>query len=115
MTKSIGIGIIALSALIAADISSNRIAFHLRFLASDLLEGRGVGARGGDVATQYIATQFGLAGLKPAGDNGTFFQRVPLIGIAVQPSAKLSAGNNNFRWEEDFVGTAEQQKPQTDF
>ena len=114
MTKLIGIAVITVP-LIAADISANRILFHVKHLASDLLEGRGVGARGGEIATEYIATQFGLAGLKPAGDNGTFYQRVPLIGIAVQPSAKLSAGNPNFRWEEDFVGTAEQQKPQTDF
>ena len=38
----------------------------LRDLASDLLEGRGPGTRGGDLATEYIATQFALAGLKPA-------------------------------------------------
>src|ERR1051325_2492577 len=115
MTKLIGIVGIAAVTLAAGDISANRISFHVKYLASDLLEGRGVGVRGGQLATEYIATQFGLAGLKPAGADGTFFQRVPLIGIAVQPSAKLAAGDVNFRWEEDFVGTAEQQKTQTDF
>ena len=45
-----------------ADISGERIRAHVKFLASDLLEGRGVGARGGDLATEYIATQFALAG-----------------------------------------------------
>src|SRR5512141_2342325 len=120
MRKSIWIVLIVASPLLAQEnngISAARIREHTRFLASDLLEGRGVGERGGDLATEYIATEFALAGLKPAGDNGTFFQRVPLIGAAVQPAAKLSASGNgkevSFRWEDDFVGAAEQQKTNT--
>jgi Zn-dependent M28 family amino/carboxypeptidase len=46
-----------------------------------LLEGRGPGKRGGELAAEYIATQFALAGLEPAGDNGTYFQRVPLVAV----------------------------------
>src|SRR2546422_5362309 len=42
---------------------------HVRFLSSDLLEGRGVAVRGEGLATEYIATQFALFGAKPAGDN----------------------------------------------
>ncbi|HMK23660.1 MAG TPA: hypothetical protein VK466_15110, partial [Terriglobales bacterium] len=62
-------------------ISADRIRAHVRFLAHDLLEGRGTGARGGDIAAEYIATQLALAGLKPAGDNGTYMQKVPMVGI----------------------------------
>src|SRR6266481_1197711 len=62
-------------------ISPERIRAHLRFLAHDLLEGRGTGQRGGDIAAEYIATQFGLYGLKPAGENGTYMQKVPMVGI----------------------------------
>jgi Zn-dependent M28 family amino/carboxypeptidase len=62
-------------------IDPQRIREHVRFLSLDLLEGRGTGQRGGDIAAQYIATQFALAGLKPAGDNGTYLQKVPLVGI----------------------------------
>src|SRR5258708_33299173 len=51
-------------------IDAERIRAHVRFLADDLLEGRGTGARGGDIAAQYIATQFALDGLKPAGGDG---------------------------------------------
>src|SRR5579859_2591081 len=91
-----------------ADISGDRIRYHVKFLASDLLEGRGVGARGGDLATEYIATQFALAGLKPAGDNGTFFQRVPLINLTPDASSTLAASGNDrqaaFRWLDEFVG-----------
>jgi Zn-dependent M28 family amino/carboxypeptidase len=53
----------------------------VRFLADDLLEGRGPGTRGGDIAAKYIATQFALDGLKPAGDDGTYFQKVPLYAV----------------------------------
>jgi Zn-dependent M28 family amino/carboxypeptidase len=114
MTKLIGIAVIVAGVLFGADIAGERIRQHVKFLSSDLLEGRGVGVRGGELATEYIATQLALAGLKPAGDNGTFYQRVPLIGTGVQPSARMSATGKgkevSFRWEEDFVGSAEQQK-----
>ena len=46
----------------SADLSGERIRAHVKFLSSDLLEGRGVGARGGDLATDYIAAQFALMG-----------------------------------------------------
>ena len=65
----------------AASIDAEKIRAHVRFLASDLLEGRGPGTRGGDVAAEYIGTQFALYGLKPAGDNGTYFQKVPLYAV----------------------------------
>src|SRR5271155_2989443 len=62
-------------------IDPERIRAHVRFLSHDLLEGRGTGQRGGDIAAQYIAAQFALYGLKPAGDNGSYLQKVPLVGI----------------------------------
>jgi len=62
-------------------IDPEHIRAHVRFLSHDLLEGRGTGQRGGDIAAEYIATQFWLYGLKAAGDNGTFFQKVPMVGI----------------------------------
>jgi Zn-dependent M28 family amino/carboxypeptidase len=62
-------------------IRKENIETHVRFLSHDLLEGRGTGARGGDIAAQYIAAQFALYGLKPAGDQGTYLQKVPLVGI----------------------------------
>jgi Zn-dependent M28 family amino/carboxypeptidase len=62
-------------------IRKENIETHVRFLSHDLLEGRGTGQRGGEIAAEYIATQFALYGLKPAGDNGTYLQKVPLVGI----------------------------------
>ena len=62
-------------------IRPDSIEAHVRFLSHDLLEGRGTGQRGGDIAAEYIATQFALYGLKPAGDNGSYLQKVPMVGI----------------------------------
>src|SRR6185436_17206386 len=72
-------------------ISATRIREHTRFLASDVFEGRGVGQRGGDLVTEYLANQLALTGARPAGDSGTFFQKVPLVGIDPQPESKLTA------------------------
>src|SRR5262249_33535158 len=99
----------------AQTISGERIRAHVKFLSSDLLEGRGVAVRGGDLATEYIATQFALAGAKPAGDDGTYFQKVPLVGIATEPDASLSAGSVSFRWLDDFVGVDRRQEPAASF
>src|SRR3954471_8843921 len=66
-------------------VDAEKIRQHVRFLSSDLLEGRGTGQRGGDIAAEYIATQFALLGLKPAGDNGTYMQKVPMVGITPGP------------------------------
>jgi Zn-dependent M28 family amino/carboxypeptidase len=49
---------------------------HVAFLADDLLEGRGIGSQGHEIAANYIAQHFARLGLQPAGDNGTWFQRV---------------------------------------
>ena len=75
----------------AASIDPEKIRAHVRFLADDLLEGRGPGTRGGDIAAQYIGTQFALYGLQPAGDNGTFFQKVPLYAVhTIEDQTKFS-------------------------
>src|ERR1700684_3161320 len=86
----------------STDISGERIRPHVKFLASDLLEGRGVGARGGDLATEYIAAQFALAGAKPAGDAGTYFQNLTLVGVAPQPDSTLTFGTMSLKWLDDF-------------
>ena len=72
-----------------ASIDPQRIRAHVKFLSSDLLEGRGTGQRGGDIAAEYIATQFESYGLKPAGDNGAFLQKVPMVGITTEPSTNI--------------------------
>jgi len=67
-----------------------RIRAHVKFLSSDLLEGRGMGQRGSDIAAEYIATQFALDGLKPAGDQGAYFQEVPMVSVTTLPDTTFS-------------------------
>ncbi|MBL8174639.1 MAG: M20/M25/M40 family metallo-hydrolase [Bryobacterales bacterium] len=95
------------------DIAGPRIRAHVKFLSSDQLEGRGVGVRGGELAAEYLATQLELLGVKPAGDNGAYFQRVPLVGVEPLPSGTLSGAMPGsllgFRWLDDFVGVTQRQ------
>src|SRR4029077_4690513 len=76
---------------VAHKISAERIKADVAYLASDRLEGRGPGTRGEVLATEYIADEFKKAGLKPLGNNGTYFQRVPLVRVVTSPKATLQA------------------------
>ena len=62
----------------AAGIRPGAIRADMRFLADDLLEGRGTGTRGHEIAAKFMASEFEAMGLEPAGENGTYFQSVPL-------------------------------------
>jgi Zn-dependent M28 family amino/carboxypeptidase len=84
-------------------IDPERIRAHVRFLSHDLLEGRGTGQRGGDIAAEYISTQFALGGLQPAGDNGSYMQKVSLVGVTTLPETTFSLLTAN--------GTARDLKP----
>jgi Zn-dependent M28 family amino/carboxypeptidase len=66
--------------------SPEAIKAHMTFLADDALEGREAGTRGYDIAANYVAAQYALLGVKPAGDKGAYLQRVPLL--AFRPSGE---------------------------
>ena len=76
---------------------------HLEFLADDALEGRKPGTRGGKTAALYIATQFERLGLEPAGDSGTYFQRVPIISLTPEPTLTATGAAAPLTWKNDFV------------
>jgi len=100
-------------------ISPQHIREDVKYLSSDLLEGRGVGTRGGDLATEYIAQQLAAAGARPAGDDGTYFQKVPLVGVATQPGTELSATAGgktlDFKILDDYVAVDMSQHDTTAF
>lgn len=74
-------------------IKPDAIRAEMRFLADDLLEGRGTGSRGHEIAARYVASQLEAMGLKPAGENGGYLQEVPIRSLTVDEalsSATLS-------------------------
>ncbi|HEX4748431.1 MAG TPA: M28 family peptidase [Bryobacteraceae bacterium] len=100
-------------------LSGDRIRAHIKYLASDELEGRGVGTRGEKLATDYLAAQLELTGLQPAGDNGTYFQQVPMVGATTLPSASINLVSGKHKTAlvlgKDFVGTALSQQTDNKF
>lgn len=90
-------------------LSKDRFRAHMAFLADDLLEGRLTGTRGHELAARYIAAQFEALGLAPAGDQGTYYQRVPLRETTVDPVessveiVREGGVTNRLKWSEDFT------------
>lgn len=69
---------------------AQKIREYVKYLASDALEGRGTGQKGGDAAADYIAKQFESFGLKPGGEKGTYFQDVPMVGVKTLAASSFS-------------------------
>jgi len=100
-------------------ITPDHIRWHVRYLSHDLLEGRGTGQRGGDIAAEYMATQFAEYGLKPAGDHGTYMQKVPLVGITTLPETQFSivpkkGETMNLKPLDEYVAYDQTQQTQSD-
>src|SRR5467141_4157827 len=109
------LAVVATSAL-AQQIPADTAAMdaHLRFLSSDLLEGRAPATRGGRLAAEYIAAQFQAMGLQPAGENGSYFQPVALVGMTPHPAfawGKASA-LDSLVYRDGFVAWGE--RPEAD-
>src|SRR5205823_2624169 len=88
-------------------ISENALRAHIKFLSDDRLEGRGTGARGGELAALYVAQQFEAMGLKGAGAKGSFWQPVSLVGVKADPKTELrvtgAKGSEAFKFADDYV------------
>jgi Zn-dependent M28 family amino/carboxypeptidase len=100
-------------------IKPENIEAHVRFLSHDLLEGRGTGQRGGDLAAEYIAAQFALYGLKPAGDKGTYMQKVPMVGITPGADTRFSlvpakGKSTELKPLDEYVAYDQTQQPASD-
>lgn len=90
-------------------ITAAQMRNYLEFIASDELEGRDTPSRGLDIAAMYIADHLRQWGVKPAGENGTYFQRLPLRRHKIDSAnTKLEINGQTFNYGEDFLasGTA---------
>ena len=100
-------------------VCSDCIRAHMEFLASDALRGRGSATPDELVAASYIASQLMQYGIEPAGDNGTFLQRVPLVrrSFRIPPQLRFASGGEEVTWKHGLnflalhVGQAELSGP----
>jgi Zn-dependent M28 family amino/carboxypeptidase len=93
-----------------AQIRPEGVRAHMRFLADDLLEGRGTGTRGYDIAAKYVAARFEALGLAPAGTEG-YFQPVPFVrSTTLQPQCSLAflhdGKRTELRYNDDYILTS---------
>jgi Peptidase family M28 len=91
-----------------ARIRPEGIRAQMAYLSDDLLEGRKTGTRGYMLAAKYVAAQFEELGLKPAGDNGTYFQKVRFRQIELDRdktsmAVKIDGKEQTLRFGDDYI------------
>jgi len=119
---ALGLALVATASVVSQQKSSTfneaTLKAHIRFLSDDMLEGRGTGARGGELAAKYIAAQLEKVGAKGAGEGGSFFQPVSLVGVKADPNTTLTisgaSGSESFKFADDFVAFTGAQTEQVD-
>jgi hypothetical protein len=88
----------------ADEITANQLRDYLYFVASDEMEGRDTPSRGLDLTAKFIGTMLSRWGFKPAGDNGTFYQKMELKRAAINPTAStVTINGQNLAYGTDFI------------
>ena len=87
----------------AENITAAQLKDYLYFVASDEMEGRDTPSRGLDITAKFIGTMLSRWNFKPAGDNGTFYQKIALMRESSDPeNSSLTVGDQKFTYGEDF-------------
>src|SRR4026209_1480701 len=73
-------------------ITANDILQHTKVLSADEYECRGPGTKGEELTVKYLTEQYQRLGLKPGNPDGTYVQKVPLVGFTAQATASFTAG-----------------------
>jgi len=87
-------------------IDTDALLAHVRKLSSDEFEGRAPGTKGEQLSVAYLADEFKKVGLKPGNTDGTYFQKVPLVGITPAPAPLVvskGAQKQTLKWKDDVV------------
>jgi Zn-dependent M28 family amino/carboxypeptidase len=88
-------------------IDGNAVLEHTKVLASDAFEGRAPGTKGEELTVAYLVEQLRKMGLQPGNPDGTWVQKIPLVGTAVQGSPSLTfrkgAAERKLAWRDDHV------------
>ena len=95
---------LAASRKLADQITAAQMKDYLYFIASDEMEGRDTPSRGLDTVAKFIALNLSRWGLKPAGDNGTYFQRIALQRVKLDGANTHAEINGQaFNFGEDML------------
>lgn len=87
----------------AAEITAKQLSDYLHFVASDAMGGRDTPSQGLDITAEFLAMNLRSWGFKPAGDNGTYFQKMRLSGKEINPdNVKVSIDGKDYKYEDDF-------------
>lgn len=90
-----------------AAFSAERFLAHIRTLSSDEFQGRGPGTKGEELTLAYLQKQFKDMGLEPGNPDGSYLQKVPLVGIRPDTNMQLTFTGNgktlHAAFDKDFV------------
>ena len=87
-------------------LDADALIAHTKVLSSDEFEGRAPGSKGEDLTVGYLVDQFKKVGLRPGNTDGTYIQKVPLVGITPEPAPlvfKKGAQTQTLKWKDDVV------------
>jgi len=88
------------------DVDANQVMAHTKVLSSDEYEGRAPGTKGEELTVAYLVDQFKKIGLKPGNTDGSYIQKVPLVGITPTPAPLVfskGAKQLTLKWKDDVV------------
>jgi Zn-dependent M28 family amino/carboxypeptidase len=96
-------------------ITTNDILQHIKVLSADEYEGRGPGTKGEELTVKYLTEQYQRLGLKPGNPDGTYVQKVPLVGFTGEPTASFTAGGKqiNLTFPQDYVAVSRRFVPES--
>ncbi|MEP6944871.1 MAG: M28 family peptidase [Acidobacteriota bacterium] len=102
--QTIPVKVTAAEKKIAEGVTAKQLSDYLYFVASDEMEGRDTPSRGLDTTAKFIGMNLSKWGFKPAGDNGTYYQKIALKRDAVDPAAtSVEVGGQKFSYGDDVV------------
>jgi Zn-dependent M28 family amino/carboxypeptidase len=96
-------------------ITANDIMQHTKVISADEYEGRGPGTKGEELTVKYLTEQYQRLGLKPGNPDGTYVQKVPLVGFTGAPTVSFTAGSKqlNLTFKKDYVAVSRRFVPES--
>src|SRR5215831_16468056 len=93
------------------DVDTAAVLAHTKVLSSDEFEGRAPGTKGEELSVNYLVDQFKKIGVKPGNTDGTYIQKVPLVGITPTPAPLVFTKGRQqltLKWKDDVVAWTKQ-------